>query len=110
MDGLSSEVTGVVTYIGEVETYGNDFKVRRFRIQTPGDYPQTLEFELLKDNVDKADYLTVGKNAKVSFNIRGNEWKERCFTKLVAWKVFGNADGESRIDDGDVPGAEDAPF
>ena len=44
--------SGTITYIGEVQTFDSGFQKREFVIQTYGDYPQDIKFELLKDNVD----------------------------------------------------------
>jgi hypothetical protein len=113
-EGLSGKVTGVVVQIGELLTFESGFCKQPFRINVKDNgYDNLLEFNLLKDNVEKAKFLKVGQNAEVDFNIRAREHNGRVFTELVAWKVFGKADDASdpcaRIEDADMP-KPDAPF
>ncbi len=113
MSGLSGKVTGVVTQIGELMEFTSGFKKQPFRITVKdNNYDNLLEFNLLKDNVEKVKFLKIGQTAEVDFNIRAREHNGRVFTELVAWKVWGKAEDTSdpcRIEESDVP-KEDAPF
>lgn len=79
--------SGTITKVGEVQTFDSGFQKREFVIQTYGDYPQDIKFELLKDNVDKVKESHLNHAVDVHFNLRGQKWKDRYFVNLVAWKV-----------------------
>lgn len=113
-DGLSGKVTGEVVQIGELMTFESGFCKQPFRINVKDNgYDNLLEFNLLKDNVEKVKFLKVGQTCEVDFNIRAREHNGRVFTELVAWRVFGKADAGNdpcaKITEADVS-KEDAPF
>lgn len=82
--------TGIIKLIGETETFGSGFNKRTFVVsETDGKYPQDIQFELVKDGVDKIDPYAVGDQITVHFNLRGSEWKDRHFVNLQAWKLEG---------------------
>ena len=58
---------------------------------------QLFAFELFGDEkVSKFNnHNNVGKEVEVSFNIKCNEWKDKYFTSLDAWKIF-KADTEGK--------------
>ena len=48
---------------------------------------QDVKFECIKDKCSLLDSYSVGQNVKVSFNLRGNEYKDRYFVNLQAWRM-----------------------
>jgi len=54
-------------------------------------------------------YNKVGNVVKVDFNVKTNEWKDKYFTSLDAWKVF-KAEGVSGGVSGGVSDLQDLPF
>jgi hypothetical protein len=113
-EGLSGKLTGEVVQIGELMTFESGFCKQPFRINVKDNgYDNLIEFNLLKDNVDKIKFLKLGQTAEVDFNIRTREHNGRVFTELVAWKVFGKAESTNdpcaKIEEEDVP-SEPAPF
>ena len=82
------EIEGTIIQIGEIETVGaNNLEKRQFVIETDGDYPQQIAFELIKDKVYKIDNFAEGQRINVLFNIRGREWNGKYYTNLQAWKL-----------------------
>ena len=58
-----------------------------FVIETEGDYPQKIPFDVWgEERWQKLD-VKLGAKVSVSFEIRGSEWKERYFVSLAAWRV-----------------------
>ena len=103
---MSLEIRGYLVKRGEVGEFGsNGFKKREIRIETEGQYPQIIQFELQQDKVDIANKFAKNELVNVKFNINGREWENEkqevvCFTTLVAWRVepveIGRASIENR--------------
>lgn len=103
------EISGKLNRIGEIQTFNKGFQKREFVIETEGEYPQLIKFELVKDNVDKIDF-PIGTFLTVTFDIRGNEWKGKIYNNLVAWRVVAEGD-QPHEDFSQAPEEEeDVPF
>ena len=64
---------------------GNAWQKQNFVIETAGQYPKKVCFQLFGDKVN--DCPNVGEEVKVSFDPESREWNGRWFTQLNAWKV-----------------------
>ena len=102
----SHEVTGSIKIIGETQSFDSGFTKREFVITTEEKYEQDIKLELVKDNCSKIDSFKVGDKVAVGFNIRGNEFNDKYYVNLVAWKLSAVAGGST------APAAseEDLPF
>jgi hypothetical protein len=89
----SPNVTGKLIQVGEQETFPSGFTKRTFVIETFEQYPQRLQFELIKNDVSMADHWLPGEVLTVSYNLRGNEHNGRYFVSLQAWRVAKNQPG-----------------
>jgi hypothetical protein len=57
-------------------------------VTVPDDkYPQDIKLEVVNDKCDALDQFSVGQEVEVEFNIRGNEYNDRFYVNLSAWKV-----------------------
>ena len=112
---MSLQLTGTIKLIGEKQTFDSGFQKVEFVITTNDEkYPQDVKFEIVQDKVDDfLKYNKVGSSVDVSFNVRGNEYKEKYYVSLAAWKVF-KSDANAPATDVGVPPAElatdDLPF
>jgi single-strand DNA-binding protein len=119
------EITGTVKKVFEEQTFGSGFNKREFVLTIEsGRFPQDIKFECVKDKVALVAALKPAQKVKVSFDLRGREWKESYFVNLNAWKleVLGGdeaAQGGAPEDDGaplpeapgeTVQGDDDVPF
>ena len=94
------EATGKLKVIFDTQTFPSGFTKREF-VVTIGDdnYPQDVKFELIKDKCTWLDNFSQDQEITVSFDIRGNEYKDRYYVNLNCWKIVGansnggNADG-----------------
>lgn len=84
------EINGTIIEIFETQTFESGFTKREFVIETPGEYPQQIKFEVLKDKCELLDKYKIGQNVDVTFDIKGREYNGRYFNNLIAWKVFSN--------------------
>ena len=84
------EMNGQIKTIGETKTFGSDFQVREFVIETADEkYPQKVKFQVIKEGCEKlGDDFNEGDNVTVAFNIRGKELDDgRVFNNLQAWRI-----------------------
>ncbi|MEP4079577.1 DUF3127 domain-containing protein [Haloferula sp.] len=97
------ELTGTLKHLMDLQTFSSGFTKREFVIEVQdGKYPQMVKFECVKDKTAILDGLSIGDNISVTFDIRGNEYKERFYVNLVAWKL-------SKADGGSDSGSQEGP-
>lgn len=84
---MSFEIEGKLHKKFDTENKSATFQAREFVIQTDGQYPQYIKFQLTQDKCAIMDNHTEGNMIKVYFDLRGREWNEKFFTNLNAWKV-----------------------
>lgn len=99
---------GTVKVIEDTQTFSSGFAKREFVVTTEDKFPQDIKFECTKEKIELVDKLRTGDKVKVSFNIRGNEYKGRYFVNLQAWRVE-NAGGEVDSSLSNVAGEGAAP-
>jgi single-strand DNA-binding protein len=82
------EITGTIKKVFEEQTFGSGFNKREFVLTiAAGRFPQDIKFECVKDKVTLVASLKPGDKVKVSFDLRGREWKENYYVNLNAWKI-----------------------
>ena len=85
----SFELEGTLKHLYDTQTFASGFAKREFVIETKDDrYAQSIKFECVKDKTTMLDSFEIGDTLKVSFDIRGNEFKEKYYVNLNAWKVI----------------------
>ena len=104
------QATGLIHAIGATNTYGNNgFTKREFVIKLTGEreneqYPNYINFELIKERCSLIDEYSLGQEITVHFNLTGRLWQpqgkpEKCFNALQAWRISALAD-QNTIDQG----------
>jgi single-strand DNA-binding protein len=82
------ELTGTVKVVMDVVKFESGFSKREFVVTAADDqYPQEIKFECVKDRCALLDEVKPGQRVKVSFDLRGNEYKGRYYVNLSAWRV-----------------------
>ena len=81
------QVSGKLIVLNDTQTFPSGFSKREFVIETPGDYPQQIKLEAVKDKCDAFDSIPLGSILAVDFNIRGNEYNGKYYVNLQSWKV-----------------------
>ena len=88
------KVTGKIEKVMDVESgtskAGNEWKKTSFVLKTEGEYNNLYVFDVFgEEKVDNfMQYNKVGSDVEVSFNVRTNEYKEKYYVSLDAWKIF----------------------
>jgi len=109
------EISGRMIHKGEIEE-NNGYTKRVFAIETSGDYPKKVAFELGKKNIGAVDGFNIGSELKVSFDPSSREWNGKWYSTNYAWKVEGEFDQKKSpqtvTNEGDDTGVEsdDLPF
>ena len=81
------KVNGKVKLLMDAQTFDSGFTKRDFVVTTQEQYPQDVKLEVTQAKVTLLDNLKEGDNVDVFFNIRGNEYNDRYFVNLQAWKI-----------------------
>ena len=121
----SFELTGTLKVLEDTQTFASGFSKREFVIEVPdGKYPQMVKFETVRDKIDLLNSVSIGDELKVTFDVRGNEYKGRYYVNLNAWKIEGGGGGsqagapqdppassfDSSFDNEPEPSDDDIPF
>lgn len=84
---MSFEIEGKLIKKYETESKSEKFQAREFVIETEGQYPQFIKFQLVQDRCSAVDPMNEGEQIKVYFDLRGRQWQDKYFTNLNAWRV-----------------------
>ena len=84
---MSYEMTGTVKKVMDLMTFDSGFTKREFVITTQDQYPQDVKFETVRDKTSICDKIKEGQEITVHFDIRGNEYKDRFYVNLNAWRI-----------------------
>ncbi len=84
---MSFEIPGKLHKKFDTESKTETFQAREFVIQTEGQYPQFVKFQLTQDRCQLIDKYNDGDMINVHFDLRGREWNEKYFTNLNAWRI-----------------------
>lgn len=68
---------------------GNEWKAQEYVIEdsTSSQYPRRMCFEVFGADKIAQFNIQVGQDLKVSFDIDANQWQDRWFNRIRAWKV-----------------------
>ena len=85
----SFETVGVLKLKKDTQVVSDKFSKREFvmTLDHNDKYPQHVPFQVSQDKCSLLDAFNVGDELKVHVNLRGNEWNDRYFVNLEAWKI-----------------------
>ena len=90
---MAFDVVGKLHVAYETKQVSERFSKREFVIEVAdGKYPQFVSFQLTGDRVVALDEFRVGDQVRVTFNLRGREWRNpqgevKFFNSLDVWKL-----------------------
>ena len=90
---MAFDVVGKLHVVNETKQVSARFTKREFVVEVPdGKYPQMIQFQLSGDRCAVLDDFRVGDQVRVTFNLRGREWKSpqgetKYFNSLDVWKL-----------------------
>ena len=104
---MALDITGRLHKVFDTEQKTESFKAREFVIETQGEYPQFVKFQLTQDRCYLIENYKEGDGLKVHFDLRGREWQGKYFTNLNAWKI--EAEGDMSRPASDENFSQDVP-
>ncbi|MFN0250982.1 MAG: DUF3127 domain-containing protein [Kofleriaceae bacterium] len=90
---MAFDVVGKLHVAYETKQVSARFTKREFVVEIEdGKYPQMIMFQLSGDRCAMLDNFRVGDQVRVTFNVRGREWKSpqgetKYFNSLDVWKL-----------------------
>ncbi len=99
---MAFDTTGKIHVTSETKQVSERFTKREFVVEiADGKYPQFVQFQLTGDRCSLLDEFRVGDAVRVTFNVRGREWKSpqgetKYFNSLDVWKLEAAQAGSSR--------------
>ena len=103
------DLEGTVKVVFDTMTFASGFSKREFVVTTDDDkFPQDIKMACLKEKAALLDDVEAGDRVKVTFDLRGNEYKDRYYVDLTAWRVD-KVGGEGASPAGAGGQAEDHP-
>jgi single-strand DNA-binding protein len=101
---MAYELAGTIKVVFEIQSFPSGFSKREFVVTTEDRYPQDVKFECVKEKTELLDKFSEGEKVNVSFDIRGNEYNDRYYVNLQAWKIDGTGEGGGTAESkGEVP-------
>ncbi len=83
------ELSGRVTELLPQQTgegKNGSWRKNRFVIETAGQYPKKVCFDVWGDKIDQMP-IQVGNEVVVSFDVESREWNNNWYNDIKAWKV-----------------------
>ncbi len=87
---MSLQLKGIIKEIGKKQVFDSGYKKVEFVLTTLDEkLPQDIKFEVIQNNVNPfLNKNKVGSTVEVYFNVRGNQYMEKYYVSLTAWKVI----------------------
>ncbi len=110
----SYTLSGTVKSIFDPQTFSRGFTKRDFVVTTDEERPQDIKLECVAEWCSLLDRVQPADRVRVTFRLRGNEYKDRYFVNLQAYQIDKlDADGGATTIEAvppDEPDALDDPF
>ena len=87
---ITGKITKVLETVSGTSKAGKEWKKLSFVVTTTEEYNNLYCFDVFgEEKVENFEkYNKVGDEVDVEFNVKTNEWKDKYFTSLDAWKIF----------------------
>jgi len=112
---MAFDVVGKLHVAYETKQVSERFSKREFVVEVAdGKYPQFVSFQLTGDRCHQLDDHRVGDQVRVTFNLRGREWRNpqgevKYFNSLDVWSIEPVRAGRRRDSEPPPPTDEDGP-
>ncbi|OAV66000.1 hypothetical protein Barb4_03100 [Bacteroidales bacterium Barb4] len=93
---ITGKVIALQEQSGVSNKTGNTWKKQEFVVETQGQYPKKVCFQLFGEERIAQAAIQTGNEVTVSFDINSREYQGRWFTNIDAWKVEHTAASSAR--------------
>jgi hypothetical protein len=105
---------GKLKIVGKEQVISDKFKKLEFVIETDGQYPKPVIFQLSNDKTGIINSFQIGQDIEVAYNINGREWvspqgEVKYFNTLEAWRIEAGG-GVTPISDAPIVDNDGPPF
>ena len=84
---MAYELKGTIKRIYDTQQFPSGLTKREFVVTTSENYPQEIKLEFVKEKVSLLDKYREGDSVEVGFDVRGNEFNDKYYVNLAAWKI-----------------------
>jgi len=84
---ISGKIITVLPLQSGTSKNGNVWQKQEFVLQTEGQYPKKMCYQLFGEDKIKMFGVQVGNDVDVKFDIDANEWNGKWFNSVNAWNV-----------------------
>jgi hypothetical protein len=81
------EIKGKILQIGEVKQISDKFKLQPILIETEGQYPKTLQLQLVRKAIEQILPLCHGESATFKFDAESREFNGKYYTNLNCFEI-----------------------
>jgi hypothetical protein len=81
------EIKGKILQIGEVKQISDKFKLQPILIETEGQYPKTVQLQLVRKAIEQIQYLQGGEVKTFSFDSESREFNGKYYTNLNCFEI-----------------------
>lgn len=100
---ISGKIIAVLPMQSGTGKSGDVWQKQEYVIETPGQYPKKMCFNLWNDKIDQFG-IQAGQDLDVSFDIDCREWNGKWFNDIKAWKVVQrNVSGANPVNQSQSP-------
>lgn len=87
---ITGKIEKVLDTVSGTSKAGKEWKKLSFVLRTEDEYNNLYCFDVFgEEKVENFEkFNKVGQDVTVDFNVKTNEWKDKYFTSLDAWKIF----------------------
>ena len=78
----------IIKMDGPVSVGANNLQKTIMVVETPGEYPQTIPVEWLKDKATTvATQYSLGDEVRIGYNLRGREYNGKYYSSVQGWEI-----------------------
>jgi hypothetical protein len=84
---IKGRVTNVLEITSGTSKTGNEWKKQAFVIETEGQYPKKVHFDVWGDRLDQLSGVANGAEVEVEFRVESREYNGRWYTNCTASNI-----------------------
>lgn len=83
---IRGKIINIGALTNGVSKAGKEWKKQEFVLETSGQYPKKVAFNLMNDKIDKAQ-IQVGHEVEIEVDAESREYNGKWYTTLTVWRI-----------------------